>query len=281
MLLEGKYMWIWELDRCDHGDIGKVSQTLKDVGITGIILKTHDGSNFWHQTYAIPEFKKQGIKVGAWGYCYGRNTDGEIAAIHQAVSFKPDFYVMDVESEFEPDSMHPVAEQMLIRLKDIGIPLGYTSFAIPSYHSVPFAVFSKYCSFTMPQIYWKEMKWQVNKAFETSYEEYSAYKLPIYPVGQITSDVPPEEIVQFNDLCQQKNIRMVSYWNCQEASQSQLDAIKESTDKEFKNAVDTLKNNGLILEPDYWIQNAEPGKTVNGEYARILILRMAARLAKP
>lgn len=52
-------------------------------------------------------------------------------------------------------------------------------------------------------------------------------------------------------------------------------ALVETTDEELKEAIWVLQQNGLIDSPDYWLQNAQGGKTVKGEYAAILIKRMA------
>jgi N-acetylmuramoyl-L-alanine amidase len=40
-------------------------------------------------------------------------------------------------------------------------------------------------------------------------------------------------------------------------------------------ALDILVNNGVVSSPAYWLENAQAGKTVNGEYAGLLIERMA------
>ncbi|HEX9061418.1 MAG TPA: hypothetical protein VF941_14655 [Clostridia bacterium] len=278
MSIEGKFLWIWELDRYNDANINTIIQKANEIGIDGFILKTHDGSSFWYQSHAIPEIKNAGLKCGAWGYCYGKNVAGEIDAIKKTASFKPDFYVLDIETEFEAQNMGAVAEQLLLGINNTGIPIGYTSFAIPSYHTVPYNILSKYCSFTMPQIYWVEMNRQLKSVFDTSISEYKAFNLPVYPVGQITKDVPAEEIVEFSNLCRSIKTPAISYWDLQEAGDAQLKAIKESNDIEFNDAVKTLQNNGIVKSPDYWIQNSKQGKTVNGQYVRTLILRMAQKL---
>lgn len=48
----------------------------------------------------------------------------------------------------------------------------------------------------------------------------------------------------------------------------------------LKQAVDILAERGMIGTPEYWIEHAKAGKTVNGEYAATLIERMAALLSK-
>jgi hypothetical protein len=278
-LLSGRYIWIWELSRSEKGDINLLVQKARDLGLAGYILKTHDGSSFWQQAYALQEFKSAGISCGAWGYCYGNNVTGEISAIKKTAALNPDFYVMDVEAEFETASKRSTAEQMLIDLQDIAIPLGYTSFAIPSLHTVPFDIFSKYCKFTMPQIYWALMGRDVMKAFNQSVAEYAKYSIPIYPIGQITGDVAARDILEFNSLCASDSIPAISYWDYQEAGNAQFDAVKQvDNGMTLSEAVTILTRNGIINSPDYWNGNAVNGKSINGGFTEILIIRMAEKL---
>lgn len=46
----------------------------------------------------------------------------------------------------------------------------------------------------------------------------------------------------------------------------------------LESALNVLQNNGIINSPEYWVQNGVSGKVVNGEYAAILIQRVAAFL---
>lgn len=278
MSIHDKYIWIWKLNASSDGDISTLVQKAKDLGISGYILKTHDGSSFWQQASAITEFKSAGLKCGSWGYCYGSDVSGEVDAIKKTLSLNPDFYVLDVESEFEQSNMDKTAEQLLSQIKGTGIPLGYSSFAIPSYHSVPFAVFSKYCSFTMPQVYWAEMGWPVDTAFKTSYQQYSQYNIPVYPIGQITSDVSAQDLQEFEKLCSENNTAAVSYWNYQAAGVAQFQVIKDSSYMSLTQAVQILQNNGIISSPDYWLQNAAAGGIVKGEYAQTIINKTAQKL---
>ena len=47
---------------------------------------------------------------------------------------------------------------------------------------------------------------------------------------------------------------------------------------ELKSAIDLLVEHGLMVSPEYWLQNAMAGKRVEGEYAAILISNMANKL---
>ena len=49
---------------------------------------------------------------------------------------------------------------------------------------------------------------------------------------------------------------------------------------DINEAIKTLEEKGVINSPDYWRQNAVKGKTVSGEYAAILIKKVATILNK-
>lgn len=55
----------------------------------------------------------------------------------------------------------------------------------------------------------------------------------------------------------------------------QLEINKMLTSSKLNDAIFILQKAGLISSPLYWVQNAVPGKTIDGEYAGILINRMA------
>jgi hypothetical protein len=54
----------------------------------------------------------------------------------------------------------------------------------------------------------------------------------------------------------------------------------ERPKEELEGAIKVLQGKGILASPDYWIENAKEGKTVNGEYAAILIKRVADFLLK-
>ncbi len=55
---------------------------------------------------------------------------------------------------------------------------------------------------------------------------------------------------------------------------SQL-GIEYKNEYTFKEALDALVKKGLINSPDYWLENAREGKLVKGEFAALLIERVA------
>jgi len=57
-----------------------------------------------------------------------------------------------------------------------------------------------------------------------------------------------------------------------------IDWIDERS--ELEKAVDILSEAGFLLSPQYWKDNAIKGKTINGEYAGLLLLRIASLIKK-
>ena len=57
-------------------------------------------------------------------------------------------------------------------------------------------------------------------------------------------------------------------------SQLGLAYIEESKNG-LEGALEVLVRNGILKSPEYWLENARAGKTVKGEYAGLLIERMA------
>ena len=53
---------------------------------------------------------------------------------------------------------------------------------------------------------------------------------------------------------------------------------KQNQQQEFYIAIEVLQRNGIINSPDYWRENALIGESVKGEYAAMLILKMAEKL---
>jgi len=57
-------------------------------------------------------------------------------------------------------------------------------------------------------------------------------------------------------------------------SQLGLAYIEESKNG-LEGVLEVLVRNGILKSPEYWLENARPGKTIKGEYAELLIERMA------
>ena len=88
--------------------------------------------------------------------------------------------------------------------------------------------------------------------------------------------IPPERVVRHYDASRKicPNTMSQNNW-------ARWNAFKEALQvDELKDALDVLVENGDIVSPEYWLENAREGKAAKGEYAAILIKRVAALLEK-
>jgi len=49
MMLAGKWMWIWNWQRCEGGDASRVAARLRAAGCTGALVKAFDGPLWFDQ----------------------------------------------------------------------------------------------------------------------------------------------------------------------------------------------------------------------------------------
>lgn len=87
-------------------------------------------------------------------------------------------------------------------------------------------------------------------------------------------DIPLDRVVRHYDASRKICPRSMSKndWEDWWKFKSRLD---ESSNNELEFAVMLLNEIGIINTPNYWLYNAVKGKTVKGEYAAILIKRIA------
>ena len=177
-MLAGKWVWIWNWQRCEGGDASRVAARLHATGCAGALVKAFDGPRWFDQGRAWREIaaklKANGIGAGGWGYCYGNDPAGEAQrAIETAQYGQAGLLVLDVEAEFK--SKPRAADALCRGIRDaLGpeYPLYFSSFAIARYHrSFPFEIFGRYCAGTVPQVYWN--------AFRCSYDQKLAPRDPL------------------------------------------------------------------------------------------------------
>lgn len=236
----GKSMWIWELNKCESGNVSAIIANAKRAGLSSLIVKSHDGTEHWTQfsSNLVQAVHSAGLKIGAWGYCYGKNPEGEAHEAISALAMGADFYVADVEREFDSGSMWGAAERLMSAIKAgaKGKPVGYTSFAMAQLHpGFPFSVFSKYADFTMPQVYWCDLQLPPATATHTSIAYYSKYGVPIVPIGQSYGPVTPAQITQFTNAC--AGLPGFSFWDYQHATTQMWDAVLGGQVKEVTNVL--------------------------------------------
>ncbi len=219
------YVLIWKLSQSESGNIDALIEKAKTLNI-GYVIKTHDGSAWWQeQADAIKKFTAAGIPCGAWGYCYGNHLQDEINNVQKSFEAGADFYIADVEKEYENVNMRDKAQQFMSAISRFG-PVDYTSYAYPTYHSaLPFDIFNQYARYAMPQSYWKLIGDSPQECYDRSVKEYTATGAKnIALMGMICDNVAVSEIKEFQKLCLNNN-SPIFWWDYQEASPEMLNAI--------------------------------------------------------
>jgi hypothetical protein len=227
---QGKSVWIWELAQSSGGDVGAIIARAKSAKLRSLIIKVHDGREAWSQLSEslVKKLHDAELLVGAWGYCYGRHVQAEADNAGYALAAGADFYVADVESEFERAGMANVASDLMgeIRKRAQGKPVGYSSFGLPKYHpQFPFEAFSSYADFAMPQVYWNDFGMPPKTATQESIAHYRRYQVPLVPIGQAYGNVTVDQIRQFLAAC--RDLPGYSFWDYQSMTAETWSAISD------------------------------------------------------
>ncbi len=224
----GKQLWIWEISQSLGGNIESIVSLGKDLGVSGFLVKAHDGRAVWPQfQQVLGPLKQAGFLVGAWGYVYSSDIAGEADAAQTVIDAGADWYVFDGESSF--NGAAAAADQLggMIRRKNPNLTIGYAPFALPNDHpNFPYAEFSKYCEVCLPQVYWSEFGISAAEAVTESVHQLSGFGLPIAPIGQAYGSATSASIGQFAASARAHDCVGVSFWDLQSANTRQLQAVK-------------------------------------------------------
>lgn len=225
--MQGKYLWIWEVTQTLGGDVQAIANLGKTLGLTGFLIKAHDGAAIWPQFASVcAMLQKEGFAVLAWGYGYGEDPEAEANAAHAAIQAGAQAYVIDAEDGYEGKPEAAVTFGTALRSKNPSTALGYAPFAFPSEHpTFPYQQFSAFCQICLPQLYWADFSLSVTVALARSYQELAPFGLPIVPVGQAFGTASSEQIRLFGKLAKERNASAICFWDAQSANSRQLRAI--------------------------------------------------------
>jgi len=225
---DGKWIWIWELDATDHGNLQQVIDQVKRLGARGVILKSHDGETVWPQfAQAVKPFQQAGLAVAAWGYWYPQNLPAQVRAVADAFSHGADWYVIDAEVEwyYAAQAAQELGKLMRAQFKEKTI--GLAPLAIPQYHAAfPYGEFAQWVDVMMPQLYWAAfgglglLHW-----WGMMLHGFANFHKPLAPIGQAYGRATAADIILFGHLTAQYQMSGMSFWDLQSASSDQLNAI--------------------------------------------------------
>ena len=230
----GTGMWIWYVSQSSGGTAAGIIQQAQQYGVTTVFVKSSDGTNYWSQFNApfVSQLKAAGLHVCAWQYVYGSAPAAEAALGTQAVQAGADCLAIDAEAEYE--GRYAQAQQYIASLRQaIGAsyPVALASFPYVDYHpSFPYSVFMgpNGAQFNAPQVYWKAIGVSVDSAVNHTYQFNLPYGRTIAPLGQAYDNTTPSDIVRFRQLAQAEGSAGVSWWDWQEASPPEWQAIGQS-----------------------------------------------------
>lgn len=244
--LECKMLWVWNYDRVLGGNPERMAQTALEHGVRALTFKHDDGGHpfllglFPDQVRRFKEVcRGHGIAFGLWGYHYGRaGLENEASMVELALTYSPDFYIIDWEAEFQnfnrwPDGRVEDYLSRIVSSRDELAPqagLFHAPLAQPRYQ-VPwlYMTFQHYLDGMMPQVYHRAMELQYDVALQLCYEDYANYGLlskPIYPAGQ-AYDVPAQEITAWGTRAVEVyGAKGLSWWSFEHINQAGLEAVR-------------------------------------------------------
>jgi hypothetical protein len=250
MVLQGKGVIIWQIERSDGGDAQRIVQAAVSAGLLHVAVKIADGANAYPSTTsteallnaAINGLKAAGIEVWGWQFVYGRaprapaqriGVDEANIAIQRVQALGLSGFIIDFEN-----SGHPVltyhgdeddARLYMERLRQgiPGVPIAAGSHRFPNAHpNLPWDAFLSRCDLAMPQMYWVQGEPEPN--LEESLREYrNRWPFLIYvPIGSAFAEAnwsaTPNQVTRFMQRSRELDLTAVSFWSWQAARNTPL-----------------------------------------------------------
>jgi hypothetical protein len=230
----GRGMWIWYVSQSNGGDLNSIIATAHTYGVSTLLIKSGDGSGSWSQfnPQLISTLHANGLKVCGWQYVYGDQPIFEAEAGAAAVSAGADCLLIDAESQYE--GKYVQAQEYVKKLRQLigpGFPVGLAGFPYVDYHpSFPYSVFlgPGGAQYNVPQMYWPDIGTTVDDVFSHTYEFNTPYGRPIAPLGEVAGNPPPRQIVRFRQMSRAYGAAGVSWWDWQESSTRDWQALGQS-----------------------------------------------------
>lgn len=157
-------------------------------GCQSVAIKTYDGPDTYSQPFTIPDIKTAlaelgPVVVGAWGYHYGHDVNGEIWQVRHALkTLQADFVILNVEDpaiEQNPSTAgHWDSALASLRADWPNASLYFCSHAQPRYHErQPYYQATRYGLIQQPMIYHTAMEREPRAAVEVAIRQFEEYGL--------------------------------------------------------------------------------------------------------
>ena len=228
--LSGKGMFIWQVWRCEGGDIGRIVAKAQDAGLSHVLIKIADGRSAYNGdlTDLVTRLREAGIDPWAWQYTYGSHPEEEADFAATRYSELPwAGFVVDAETEYKghPDRACRYMNALRCKLPETTVAL--SSFYLPDLHqSFPWAEFLRLCDINMPQIYWYSRG--PEKALRQSLQQNARFGRPIFPTGAAYPGAcTAEEIPVFLQAVREAGLGGANFWGWQHATAGMWAAIED------------------------------------------------------
>jgi hypothetical protein len=277
--LGGRAMWIWELPDVQGGNISSIVALARRYGIGTLMIKSSDGTDQWSQFNRplVSELHADGIRVCAWQYVYGNHPVTEAYLGAYAVRDGADCLLIDAESEYE--GKYVQAQTYVTRLRKLigaNYPVALAGFPYVDYHpAFPYSVFlgPNGAQYNVPQMYWRDIGTTTDAVFAHTYSYNLVYGRPIYPLGQVYGNPPARQIVRFRELARVYGAGGLSWWDWQEATQSDWTAISRPAGtlpgyvpyKTMANVADGANGDMIVWAQEHLVSAGYP-LTISGDF---------------
>jgi hypothetical protein len=163
--LQGLAIWIWELDKCEGGNLAAIVAKARVSGVSSVIVKAGEEAANGQVTAAlVATFRTAGIEPAIWWYCRPKDFDAQLGML-KALQDRCGVtgFVMDAEAEWDTPDNRPAATQFAARLRaELGPDawLADAPWSRPVKHGgfFPYAQFGAVMNARMPQFYWELAK---------------------------------------------------------------------------------------------------------------------------
>lgn len=156
----GLGIWVWN---ASSNDPDKFCQRLAANHYSWVAVKAHDGGSAYNSAERLQAWKnacrKHRLSFGVWGYCSGDPNVDVSMAISSVHRWSPDFYIADVEIEYEraPAGSSRIFCERFRQALGHHYPRVISSFGRVDYHSgIDFKAWKEHGFDFMPQAYQNE-----------------------------------------------------------------------------------------------------------------------------
>jgi hypothetical protein len=228
---DGDAMWVWQVSESDGGDPAAMVARARAAGLEYVVVKAAQGTRWWPQfdRELVAALKAGGLRVCAYQRAVARRPAREARVLARAVGEGADCLVVDAEIEYE--GRYAQARRYVDALRDAvgdAFPVALTSFPYVHVHrAFPYSVFlgPRGAQVTMPQIYWKLLGTDPQRAFAATWPLNAIYGRPVRPIGQSFHRPSRAAMLRFRRLAERHGATGVSWWVWQHARPADWAAI--------------------------------------------------------